>query len=217
MLNTYCFISLVCFVLLHFLIVRIFCILHVLCARCLGFGWKLKLLKRVLSNRDDMYRIIFRSLGNKFRDYKNSFTRNQLLKFTGYVTSAGLLVILTKFFSKKQVHEPKKANMVHQASVGVAPQPKEVAKPTFYYQDPYVLLPIDISAESKCIQKGVMEKNMLKNLAMFQFRKNTSEGVLCANNVALNVCGNIWMCNKHDMLEECGTLRVIFDPIERVS
>jgi hypothetical protein len=217
MLSPLFFTILLCFILFHFLIKYFFFLMHIVCSRCLGFGWKLKLLKRVLSNREDMYRIIFRSLGNKFRDYKSSFSRKQLMKFTGYVASAGLLVILTKFFSNKQQKSQatKKANMAHQASVGVAPQPKEVEKPTFYYQDPYVLLPIDISSESKCMQKGIMEKNMLKNLAMFQFRKNTPEGVLCANNVALNICGNIWMCNKHAMQEECGILRVIFDPIEQ--
>jgi len=220
------FCTLTIFVLLHFIITYFFVVLHVFCARTLGFGWKLKLLKRVISNREDMYRIIFRSLGVKFRNYRCLFTQKQLLGFAGFVTSAGLLIILAKYFTPKQPtttaseKSPKsaaseKTPMVHQASVGVAPQPMEVEKPTFYYQDPYVLLPIDISSESKCIQKGVMEKNMLKNLAMFQFRKTTPEGVLCANNVALNICGNIWMCNKHAMIETQGILRVIFDPIEQ--
>lgn len=179
-----------------------------------GGMWKIRLARQVCNTETDSLRLVFRMFGDKIKTLH--YTDSSLKALRTFCGSLAVLFILRQMWKSfvgtndsEGVSTPIPS---HVAQVAVyAPVPAEKEKTTYYYQDPYLPATYDISQQSKCAAPGTVRDKLISATAKFIF---TFNGKMMAT-TAVNICGNLWLLNKHAIIGMEGTLQIIRDDVER--
>lgn len=205
---------------IYFLIKYIWCILHCFCTYTGGIAWKYRLLFRITNNSEETYRFILRYAGNRIKSMH--FTDTGLCKLAAFISAPLVILAIKKMMdSQFKISREKGCDAVlkdmvsaeAQGATGSVPIPDK-EKPVFYYHNPYVNTSVEISGASRCAQKDILSMYTEKATAKFIFKFTEIEGKFTAG-IGFNICGSIWMVNKHVLKKTSGSLSIIRDPTEQ--
>ncbi len=174
-----------------------------------GTYWKYRLAFSVVGNEKEAYRLLFISAGKNIK--RKFFTQKNLWYIKVFLSQAAVVATLCMLFKKYVDKSKNKKTYEEQLSEGVVPEPKEIEKKKFYYNDPYVHTNVELTDQSLTAQGDILENRVHKNLAKFFFRFESVPGKRFTTS-ALNIKGQIWAVNAHVLKEDKGLIDVIFDP-----
>lgn len=194
-----CIISTLCYLLYTY----VWVILHFYFTHFGGIFWKYKMTKDICGHGMETHIFLMRLMGERIK--QTHFSSRKLRRIATLV-SAPIFVAMVYRYLKKV---PKTEG---QSEEGVAPTPMSVEKPTFYYQDPYVVTGMDVSGASKCAQGDVLAKKLARSTVKFIFKFDSLPGRYRAT-TALNIRGNVWLFNAHTLVGSDGYLDVVAEPI----